>query len=85
MNNATKKGLPVSGYQAQSQSNINKVNEAKRLEEIVLRQLDALAADPETDKRWLAIARTSIEQGFMAANRAVFKPDRIYLCEDAAG
>jgi hypothetical protein len=85
MNNATQKGLPVSGYQAQSQSNIDKVNAAKRLEEIVLRHLDVLAADPEIDQRWLAIARTNIEQGFMAANRAVFKPGRVRLIEDAAG
>lgn len=27
------------------------------------------------DRRWLAIARTNIEQGFMALNRAVFPED----------
>jgi hypothetical protein len=85
MNDAKENGLPVAGYKPQGQSSIAKVNEAKRLEEIVLRQLDLLAADPETDKRWLAIARTNIEQGFMAANRAVFKSERVRLIEDAAG
>ncbi len=34
---------------------------------------------------WLAIARTQIEQGFMALNRAVFKPGRVRLAEDDAG
>nr|WP_165972821.1 hypothetical protein [Martelella mediterranea] len=47
-------------------------------------QFDAMASDPDIDKRWLALARTSIEQGFMAANRAVFQPDRVALPEDEA-
>lgn len=72
-------GLPVAGYQNQSQSNVDLVNSNKHIEEVVLRQLDALAENPETDKRWLAIARTNIEQGFMAANRAIFKPQRVTI------
>lgn len=71
--------LPVSGYTAQSEANVAAVNQNKRLEEQVLRQLDRLSDNPETDKRWLAIARTHIEQGFMAANRSVFKPGRTQL------
>lgn len=34
------------------------------------------------DPRWLAIARTHIQEGFMALNRAVFQPQRIKLSED---
>ena len=30
-------------------------------------------------KRWLAIGRTHIEQGFMAINRAIFRPDRVEI------
>lgn len=77
-----KEGLPVHGYQPQSDYKVATVNVNKGLEEEVLRQLDLLAADPEVDKRWLAIGRTSIEQGFMAANRAVFKPGRVKLDMD---
>ena len=73
------KGLPVAGYREQSQANVALVNGNKELEEMVLRQLDEMAAKPDVDKRWLAIGRTHIEQGFMAANRAVFKPERIQL------
>lgn len=76
------KGLPVAGYLAQSAANLITVNAAKRLEENVLRHLDKLAADPAIDKRWLSIGRTQIEQGFMAANRAVFQPGRVRLDED---
>lgn len=37
---------------------------------------------PEVDGRWLAIARTHFQEGFMALNRAVFQPQRIKLPED---
>ncbi len=37
---------------------------------------------PSLDKRWLALAKTQIEQGFMAMNRAVFQPGRVSLPED---
>lgn len=78
-------GLPVAGYRSQSDENVAIVNENKVLEERVLRRLDALRnAAPEMgiDGRWLAIARTDIEQGFMALNRAIFQPGRISLPED---
>lgn len=77
-------GLPVAGYQPQSSDKVAAVNENKRLEEMVLRQLDFLANVEPTDRRWLAIGRTAIEQGFMAVNRSVFKPTRIDLPGDAA-
>lgn len=76
-------GLPVAGYRPQETAAVDLVNENKRLEEEVLRALDNLANSPVTDKRWLAIGRTKIEMGFMAINRAVFKPIRISLPGDA--
>lgn len=75
----THSGLPVAGYQPQSDLNIALVNNNKAVEEQVLRVLDSLATHEGIDIRWLAIARTHIEQGFMAANRAVFKPSRVQL------
>lgn len=75
-------GLPVSGYQPQSKEAVGLVNTNKQAEEIVLRILDDLGAREDVDKRWLAIGRSSIEQGFMALNRAVFRPSRIALPED---
>lgn len=35
------------------------------------------------DQRWIAIARTHFQEGFMALNRAVFQPQRIELPEDS--
>lgn len=72
-------GLPVAGYRAQGADKVAAVNHNKQAEEAVLRILDHLADDPEVDKRWLAIGRTQIEQGFMAVNRAIFKPERVDL------
>jgi hypothetical protein len=68
--------LPALGYTAQSEQNVALVNQAKRLEEMVMRHLDRLEAADDFDRRWVAIARTDIQKGFMAMNRAVFKPRR---------
>ena len=76
------KGLPVAGYAPQSDDKVQIVNCAKELEERVLRHLDMLAAQPNHDKRMVALARTGIQEAFMWANRAVFQPGRIKLPED---
>ncbi len=84
------KPLPVSGYKAQNQARVDVVNELKEAEERVLRLLtkierfdfgDGLVG---IDGRWLAIGRTHIQQGFMAAARSIFQPSRIQLPEDNA-
>lgn len=75
-------GLPVPGYRPQSNAAVEDVAENKLLEERVLRRLDDLAKTPGIDHRWLAIGRTHIEQGFMAINRAIFKPERAKLPDD---
>ncbi|MFE1598200.1 Acb2/Tad1 domain-containing protein [Methylobacterium sp. ID0610] len=76
-------GLPVAGYRPQNDANVALVNEHKAMEERLLRQLDRLQGTGHDD-RWLAIARTHIQEGFMALNRAVFRPGRVSLPEDAA-
>ena len=75
-------GLPVAGYQPQTQSNVDQVNTNKRLEEEIMRILDILAMQPYIDKRWLAIGRTHIEEGFMSVNRSIFRPGRVKLASD---
>ncbi len=72
-------GLPVAGYRPQTDEAVKLVNANKLVEEQVLRVLDNLAKQTvhEIDHRWLAIGRTHIEQGFMAVNRAIFKPERV--------
>jgi hypothetical protein len=83
------KGLPVPGYKpTQSQEAIQAVTKIKHAEERVLRLIDELVEDEDEvispDTRWLSIARTHFQEGFMAASRAVFQPERIDdLPEDA--
>jgi hypothetical protein len=44
--------------------------------------MERLVSSGVGDARWIAIARTHIEQGFMALNRAIFKPERVKLETD---
>lgn len=88
--------LPVAGYVAQSQSNIDLANEGKELEERYLRWIDKLnviymerdaagiGRDGQFDPRCMAEARKCIQTGAMWAIRAIFKPQRIMLPEDTA-
>lgn len=85
------KGLPVAGYQPQSDAKVKLVNSNKETEERLLRLLDTTRGvmwesngsfGPAYDQRWLAIARAHFEQGFMALNRAIFQPSRVSLPED---
>ena len=73
---------PVPGYRPQSDKNLAVVKVNKEMEERLLRRL-GLLAEGDYDGRWLAIARTHLEIGFMAMNRAVMQPDRVRLPEDA--
>lgn len=73
---------PVKGYTQQTAEALSLVNGNKELEERVLRVIDSILANPKCDPRWASIARTHIEEGFMAMNRAVFKPKRIRLGDE---
>jgi hypothetical protein len=78
-------GLPVAGYKPQNAAAVSAVNANKEIEEKVLRMLDELRVNPilSVDQRWLALGRTLIEEGFMAINRAIFKPGRAALPGDS--
>ena len=70
----------VSGYTTQSQERVKQVNLNKMMEERLLRELDQLrqsGCDGPVDQRWIAIAGTHFQEGFMAMNRAIFQPRRL--------
>ncbi|WP_276122698.1 Acb2/Tad1 domain-containing protein [Pararhizobium qamdonense] len=78
-------GLPVKGYTPQSEENVALVNRAKELEERVLRQVDKIkAAGGQYDQRFVAMALSHLQVGFMLLYRGVFQPERINLPEDEA-
>lgn len=78
---ADHKAMPVPGYADQPQNNVDRVSTNKLTEERILRDLD-VAVSYGADPRWVAIAKTHMEQAFMAWNRAIFKPTRVKLPED---
>lgn len=89
---SSKPANKVAGYTPQSDDKVKLVNEFKADEERLLRKLDKIGLpttgfssttnDLRHDQRWLAIARSHFQEGFMALNRAVFQPTRIKLPED---
>jgi hypothetical protein len=79
------KGLPVAGYQPQSNKAVELVNANKHAEERLLRLLDELDRNYAVDKHWMDMARAHFEQGFMCLNRSIFQPKRIALPEDDDG
>jgi len=66
----------ITGYRKHSAQEVDAVNTTKGIENDLGRWIKQLQADlPDVDGRWVTIARTHFQEGFMALNRAVFKPD----------
>lgn len=51
-------------------------------EENLLRLMDKLQQQPNVNQRWIALARTHLEQAFMCMTRGIFNPARIKLPGD---
>jgi hypothetical protein len=68
---------PIMGYTEQSEENLAAVNDNKWAEEKLMRRLEHLDKVLTLDPRWLAVARTHFEQGYMALNRAIMQPERL--------
>lgn len=64
----------ITGYRDLSQEEIDSMNEAKALAEQVGVLVARLGASVETEQRWLAIAKTDLQKGFMALVRSIAKP-----------
>lgn len=77
----------IKGYTPLSDAQKDAMNELKVLEEGILRQLDANLSDTklDLDGRANALAFTHIQTGFMWANRAIAKPQRLVLPGDEDG
>ena len=70
----------ITGYRELNEAEIAEMNEAKRLASEVatfiahLENRSMSANGYETCQRWLAIARTDLQKGFMSLTRAIAKP-----------
>jgi hypothetical protein len=65
---------PIVGYRELSAEEVQQTNDIKELASIVGGLVGALLQHPDTDKRWVSIGGTHLQQGFMALVRAVTKP-----------
>ncbi|MGO1072307.1 Acb2/Tad1 domain-containing protein [Lysobacter sp. CA199] len=64
----------ITGYRELSQSEIALMNEVKQEGERLRALLDRLRKEDAIDKRWISISETHLQQGMMAAVRAIAKP-----------
>lgn len=65
----------IKGYRDLSQSEIDGMNSIKAQGEKLRQMIDLMRADKQLDQRWVSIAETHLQQGIMAAVRAVAKPE----------
>lgn len=65
----------IKGYRELSQEEIDLMNEIKEAGAGLGNLIEKLEVSGKLDGRWLAIARTDLQKGFMALTRAVAKPE----------
>ena len=72
-------GLPVDGYKpTQSDEKINAVNALKHAERQYAEVWKIVNRIEGVDKRWMAVAKTHIQEGTTAACKAVFQPADVF-------
>lgn len=64
----------ITGYRELSEAEIDLMNQVKVKAAEVGALIDQLAAQQGLDQRWVGIARTQLQQGFMAAVRSIAQP-----------
>jgi hypothetical protein len=64
----------IKGYRDLSQAEIQTMNDCKNLASDIGNVIEVLEAQPGIDKRWLAIAKTDLQKGFMSLIRSIAQP-----------
>ena len=72
MDNQHKK---IKGYRDLSQEEIDKMNAIKDWGNDIGEFIDALEDNFDVDQRWLAIAKTDLQKGFMSLVRSIAQPE----------
>jgi hypothetical protein len=65
----------IKGYRDLSQAEIDMMNDAKAKAADIGKLIEVLNEMPDIDKRWLAIAKTDLQKGFMSLVRSIAKPE----------
>jgi hypothetical protein len=66
--------LLIVGCRDLGKCDIDMINEVKKLADLVGAAIEKMAQCRGADNHWLGIARTQLQLGFMALDRAVAKP-----------
>jgi hypothetical protein len=64
----------IKGYRDLSAAEIEAMNGVKAVGENLHAMIEAMVTTPGLDQRWVSIARTHLQQGIMAAVRAIAQP-----------
>ena len=64
----------ITGYRDLTQEEIDLMNRSKALASEVGDFIEHLSKTGYEDKRWLAIAKTDLQKGFMSLTRSIAKP-----------
>lgn len=64
----------ITGYRDLSKEEIDLMNMVKGLAAKAGAELEIVNATEGVDKRWVAIARTHLQEGFMALTRSIAQP-----------
>jgi len=65
----------IKGYRDLSAFEIDMINAAKKMAADVGDLVDTLESARDTDKRWVAIAKTDLQKGFMSLVRSIAQPE----------
>ncbi len=69
---------PISGYRELSDFDLSDINAVKDLEREVGLLWRSISRRDDIDRRWLALAKTHLQEGFMAFVRSVAKPEDVF-------
>jgi hypothetical protein len=65
----------ISGYRELTETEIDLINFVKERGSDIAALVDQVGAFEKADPRWVQIARTDLQRGFMALTRAIAKPE----------
>ena len=65
---------PITGFRALSEGELHLINDIKAISNEVGRLVEGMAMNGKLDTRWVAIARTDLQKGFMSLVRSVAQP-----------
>lgn len=64
----------ITGYRELTEQDIETINKIKSMAQVIGDVINTMQKVEEIDQRWLAIAKTDLQTGFMALIRSIAQP-----------